>query len=80
LGGGVPFRGAGFAEEVPDELLGMRSGDGVRGIAPEPEAETAFVGVVDVAVVDEGVDGGETAAFFPCVGVGGGLELFAVGC
>jgi hypothetical protein len=58
----------------------MRGGDRVRGIAPETEAETAFVGVVDVAVVDEGIDCGEAAAFFPCVGVGGGLELFAVGC
>ena len=80
MGGGVPFRGAGFAEEVPDELFGVGGGDGVRGIAPETEAETAFVGVVDVTVVDEGVDGGEAAAFFPCVGIGGGLELFAVGC
>ena len=57
----------------------MGVGDGVGGVAPEAEAEAAFVGVVDVAVVDEGVDGGEGLDFFPGVGVGGGLELLALG-
>jgi hypothetical protein len=47
-------------------------GDGVGGVPPEAEAEAAFVGVVDVAVVDEGVDGGKGLDFFPGVGVGGG--------
>ena len=66
IGCGTPFGRSSFFEEIVDQLLAVRIGDGVWGIAPQSEAQAAFVSVIDMTMKDEGIDGGQGLNLFPC--------------
>ena len=79
FGGGLPSGRAGGLEREPDRALLVGVGDAAGFVAPEPEAQAAFLGVVDLPMVEEGVEGTlESADFLPGVGVGRGLFLRGV--
>jgi len=66
IGCGTPFGRSSFFDEIVDQLLAVRIGDGVWGIAPQSEAQAALVGVIDMTMIDEGIDGGQGSNLFPC--------------
>ena len=77
-GGGVPVWRSCGAEQLPDQLLAVGICNGVRSISPKAEPQAAFEGVIDMAVVDEGIHQRQLAAFLPGIGVGSCLQGFAV--